>query len=256
MAMEQADELVAQAEALMSDGQLEEAVRQLNELLQEDPTHVEGLNLRAAIFRELEDYDRALADALEAAKLSPTSAYLWFNAGLIENDRGDQETAVGFFTRAVELDSEYGAAYSCRGATHFFMGAYADAYRDYRTAYDLGEDEQDLHFHWGLCCERMGRPSEALAHYEAAWKREPSAATKTRMGYMCYLLGRDADARGHLHEAARTAEGDTEALIIRAAMEARAGNAEERDRHLAQLHELAGTLLDGDGTEDFLGELE
>jgi tetratricopeptide (TPR) repeat protein len=254
--MELADERLARAEALMSEGELEQAVRQLDELLQDDSGSVEGLNLRAAIYRELEDYDRALADALEAAKLSPASAYLWFNAGLLENDRGDQETAVGFFTRALELDPEYGAALYCRGSTHFYVGGYADAYRDYRAAYGLGEDESDLHFHWGLCCERMGRPSEALEHYEAAWHREPSAATRTRMGYMCYLLGRDHDAREHLEDAAITDEGDTEALVIRVAMAARSGNTEERDSQIARLHELAGAFFDNDEGGEMLGEPE
>jgi tetratricopeptide (TPR) repeat protein len=247
--MDHLDELLTRAEDLVQEGELEAATRKLDELLETKPGSIEALNLRASVFRELEDYDRALADALEAAKLSPTSAYLWFNAGLIENDRGDQEMAVGFFTRAVELDPEYGAAFYCRGATHFFMGAYSHAYEDYCAAYDLGEDESDLHFHCGLCCERMGRPSEALAHYEKAWTCEPSAETKTRMGYMCYLLGRDQDALEHLDQAASTEDGDTEALVIRGAMAARAGNTEERDRQLQRLNEL-------EGTEDMFGDME
>jgi tetratricopeptide (TPR) repeat protein len=254
--MDQLQELLTRAEDLVEEGELEEATQMLDELLETNPDSIEALNLRASVFRELGDYDRALADALEAAKLSPTSAYLWFNAGLIENDRGDQEMAVGFFTRALELDPEYGAAFYCRGATRFFMGAYFHAYRDYRAAYNLGEDESDLHFHWGLCCERMGRPSEALAHYEKAWACKPSAETKTRMGYMCYLLGREQDAARHLEEAASTEDGDTEALVIRGAMAARAGDTEERDHQVARLHELAGSLPAGDGGEDVLGELE
>jgi tetratricopeptide (TPR) repeat protein len=44
----------------------------------------------------------------------------------------------------------------------------------FRMAFSLGSPSSKLHYNYALHCERMGRDGEALKHYEACLKSDPS----------------------------------------------------------------------------------
>lgn len=64
-----------------------------------------------------------------------------YQAGLNLFNQGQYEKAVNHFTRAIELDPEYGEAYLYLGRSHVNLGNWAQAIIPLRTAYRLAPPE-------------------------------------------------------------------------------------------------------------------
>ena len=73
--MAKTDELYAEAERLKDEGQLEEAVNKLEELLGEDPDHVLSHLALAVLYGRLKRHDDAIRHGQKACELDPKDAF-------------------------------------------------------------------------------------------------------------------------------------------------------------------------------------
>ncbi len=80
----------------------------------------------------------AAADFDTATRLDPRLIHGWFNKGYILYTQRDYSQAVECFTKAIELDPDFGAAYYNRGLCYLSSGKKSDAFADLSRAGELG----------------------------------------------------------------------------------------------------------------------
>ncbi|GAA6061351.1 hypothetical protein JCM10212_004832 [Sporobolomyces blumeae] len=126
--------------------------------------------------------------ALQLFKSMEPSSKIFFNAGMIFATRGHHDRAVEAFERAIELDPYLSVAYFQAGVSHFLMGRYTDARKEFDEAwlylrsneivdYDqLGLKFQlyscEVRFNRGLCSIYMGELDEGLEDWTVAIKEK------------------------------------------------------------------------------------
>lgn len=80
----------------------------------------------------------AAADFDAATRLDSRIIHAWFNKGYILYNQRDYAQAAQCFTKAIELDPEFGAAYYNRGLCSLSAGKKAEAFADLSRAGELG----------------------------------------------------------------------------------------------------------------------
>lgn len=130
----------------------ENAIADMNDFLQQDPSSLVGLMLRAQCrFAQLEvskatasasdlrlgylmvqqDYNRAL-------ELQPDSPYLLYNAACLMVQLSDYSGALQLFDKALAVDAKFPDAYYSRGVTHILAGQVEQGLTDLSQAGELG----------------------------------------------------------------------------------------------------------------------
>lgn len=80
----------------------------------------------------------AAADFDAAIRLNPTLIHAWFNKGCILYSQRDYSQASECFTKALEIDPQFGAAYYNRGLCSLSIGKKNEAFADLSRAGELG----------------------------------------------------------------------------------------------------------------------
>ena len=80
----------------------------------------------------------AAADFEAATQLNPRLIHAWFDLGYILYNQRDYSQAAECFTKAIELDSEFGAAFYNRGLCSLSTGRKNEAFADLSRAGELG----------------------------------------------------------------------------------------------------------------------
>lgn len=83
------------------------------------------------------DYQEAIALLTQLIRHNPTNAADYNNRGLIYFQSGQREKALADYNRALALDPELDSAYNNRGSYYAALGQLAEALTDYETALDL-----------------------------------------------------------------------------------------------------------------------
>lgn len=86
----------------------DDALKEYNSILLEDPNNVEAHFRRAVIFQKQKNYDLAIQEYNETIRLDPSHAKAHFNLGLLYSyDKVDYIKAIYFMERFIELDPEH-----------------------------------------------------------------------------------------------------------------------------------------------------
>jgi tetratricopeptide (TPR) repeat protein len=102
----------ALAAALLSDDQLDEALKQYQALSEADPENTEALVHIGEILRRQGKYEDALASIRKARKIDPTSLEAGFNEGLLLDVLGRFDDAVQTYQEMVDATSHANGAYT------------------------------------------------------------------------------------------------------------------------------------------------
>jgi tetratricopeptide (TPR) repeat protein len=102
----------ALAAAMLSDDQLDEALKQYQALAEADPENTEALVHIGEIQRRQGKYEDALATIRKARKIDPTSLEAGFNEGLLLDILGRFDDAVQTYQEMVDATSHANGAYT------------------------------------------------------------------------------------------------------------------------------------------------
>lgn len=80
----------------------------------------------------------AAADFDTATRLNPRLQHAWYNKGYILYTQRDYSQAADCFTKAIDIDPEFGAAYYNRGLCELSLGKKSEAFADLSRAGELG----------------------------------------------------------------------------------------------------------------------
>jgi tetratricopeptide (TPR) repeat protein len=110
-------------------GELDEAVKKLDEALKLDPENTDALHLRGLARNRLGLYDDAVADYSDAIDLNPDWDEAHVNRAHVYIKQGNNDGAMADCNAAIELNSDSADAYEKRALVHYRN-------RDYRAALD------------------------------------------------------------------------------------------------------------------------
>jgi tetratricopeptide (TPR) repeat protein len=115
-----------------------------SELISRNPRDIKALLLRASLYNDKNDFDRAIADYRETFKLEPGNAYA--RKGLIDvyssraidyEQKGDYDREIADCSEVIKLDPSNEGAYFGRGYAYFKKQDHDRAIADYSEAISL-----------------------------------------------------------------------------------------------------------------------
>jgi tetratricopeptide (TPR) repeat protein len=204
-------EAMAQALRHYQAGELQQAERVCQEILQADPYHAEATHLLGMLAHRVNRYDRAveyiekaidfhqvskapfhsnlglayqalgrLDDAVasyrQAIALKPNFPEAHYNLGNVLQEQGKIDDAIASYRQAIALRPEAAEAHNNLGHALQEQGKLDEATACYRQAIALKPDHVEAHSNLGLALQEQSRMDEALACYDRALELNPQLA--------------------------------------------------------------------------------
>jgi len=197
------------------------AIDHLSDLIAANPEKSRLYSGRAAVWRELGNLERALADCTNAIRLAPRSAEAYNNRGFMWTEKEDFEKAIADFDRAIAIDPNHAPAYDNRGLAWGAQGDYDKALADHTQAIELDSTNGHYHNNRGNVHSAQGDYEKALADFKDAIRLDPHEAVGyNNRGNAHYFLKNYDKALIDFNEAIRLDPTDPVAYNSRAVLRA------------------------------------
>lgn len=144
-AAQRAEEQVREAAKLLSPGNYERAIPQLDQALDTDPTSWNAYLQRGLVKQNLEKLDEALADFDHALALKPNLVEALTGRGEIFRRQGNTKRALEELNKAIELKPDLTAHYS-RGSIYAELGRHEEALVEFTWVIEQSRDAPFAYF--------------------------------------------------------------------------------------------------------------
>lgn len=188
------------ADIALAQGEPEKGLEAIESFLERKPDDAAGQRLAYEIYRALGRMDeaKALAAELGIEAADQDLAIQVYNEGAVASQKGDMETALAKFERAVEMDPNLGPGWAGIASIYFNRGELEPALESAGKAVELQPDhEQSRRIHF-LILDGLGR-KEAAEAWEAYRQMNQPAALE-----LLYLRA-DLDYRNDAADSAQRA---------------------------------------------------
>ena len=166
----------------------EEAICEVDLLIEQDGNDLAFLNLRAAILSQLGRYDEAIACYSRVLARAPNQAKVWMSYGHLLKTVGRTDECVAAYRRSTELAPSLGEAYWSLANLKTFSFSVADRERLEGLVGRLpltDEDRFHIEFTLGKIFEDLGNYERSFSFYQSANSRrrktlhyDPAATTR------------------------------------------------------------------------------
>lgn len=158
-------------------GQLSIAINLYQAAIAAKPDYAEAhVNLGAAL-QQQGQMDAAIAHYQAALRVNPNNANAHVNLGVTLQQQGRLEAAIGRFQKALQLNPNLVEAYSNLGHVLKEMGKLEPAIEHYQTALQHQPNDPDAYRDLGDVLQDAGRFDEAIALYDQALALNPNHVT-------------------------------------------------------------------------------
>ena len=154
-------------------GQLQEAARTYQEVLEINPDHADANHLLGVLVGQKGNPTRAVALISKAIEAIPKQPIYHNNLGNMFSDAGRLEDAAASYREALSIKPDYAGAYYNLGRVLRDLGRLDDAVASYRKALVLKPDYTEAHGNLGIALQDLGRPADALTCYRRAVALKP-----------------------------------------------------------------------------------
>ncbi len=152
---------VAKERAERYDKEFDEFSKKVEEIT--EPTKAEKV-----VKKSLEDYaDKEKAALLELIKKEP-SVENYYRLGNYERINGNYSDAVEYYTKAIELNPDYEAAYNCRGVAYWGLKNYKDSIQDYSKCIELDPQNYITYYNQGISYADLSKIEEKKENLKKA----------------------------------------------------------------------------------------
>jgi tetratricopeptide (TPR) repeat protein len=103
----------------------------------------------------------------------------YFNRGLIYERQGKKDLAIADYTKAIEVDPNYGSAYSVRGNLRAIEKEYDKAMEDLNKAIEIDPYDTASYISRGNAFADTQKFPQAIADYQKALTQSSDPATKS-----------------------------------------------------------------------------
>jgi len=174
----------AVAQPLPSEAAREERIRKYEQITADNPRDVEMWHELAGLYREAEQWDKAIGAETQAIQRHGKYAVAFYGRGKAKLGKEDYAGAVEDFTASIRLlearggldlyltveqpPESYIDSYRSRGVALAHLNRYGDGIADLSTALKLRNDDPKLLFERGYLEEKGGRKNDAVPDYSRA----------------------------------------------------------------------------------------
>jgi len=155
------------ATVLQRGEKIEEATREVETLLREDPHDLQALAIGAAVWVRRGDFDRALLTYRTILDRSPEQTRLWLSYGHVLKTVGRSTEAISAYRQAANRLPTLGDAWWSLANLKTYRFSSEDMVAMRKALQDAGsvEDRFHLHFALGKSLEDASNPADAMANY-------------------------------------------------------------------------------------------
>lgn len=161
--------------ALARSGRYDEAILDITQVLDANPSNLSGLSYRLQILMVQRKLELALNDYNKIIELVPNSAEWHHRRGALLNAMGEFKKAYDDCTTAIEINPNFVDAYFCRGMALSGEGDYQGALQDLEVCRVLLPSEQ-VHLAKAAIYLKMKDYEKVLEEYEEALELNPISA--------------------------------------------------------------------------------
>jgi tetratricopeptide (TPR) repeat protein len=122
--------------------------------------------IRATIWDEKHDYDKAIADWSEAIRLEPNQPSAYVERGSVFFDKKEYDKAIADYTEVIRLNPKSGVAYGNRGSAWWAKEEYSRATYDYIEAIRFDPENAFDYIHRGELWTNNAEHNKALWNYK------------------------------------------------------------------------------------------
>lgn len=108
------EELFLEGARILTLKQFDKALEIFNKVLELNPNYIKALEARAVIYMQKGETELAEKDLEKAISLEPENARLYFRLGQVYYRKKDLDKALELFSKAIDLEPAYPAAYMAR----------------------------------------------------------------------------------------------------------------------------------------------
>ena len=162
---------------LYTQGQLQQALSESNQMLEQFPNSVVLYNISGASNAGLMQFDAAIDSYKLALKIKPDYAEAYNNMGVTLNDKGDPKAAIESYKQALKIKPDYAEAYNNIGIVLKDQGDLEAAIDSYKQAININPDYAESYYNLSLLHLLRGNLDEGFKYHEWRLKiKKPTAA--------------------------------------------------------------------------------
>jgi len=174
---EPSSELLQSIINLYTQGQLQQALSESNQMLEQFPNSVVLYNISGASNAGLMQFDAAIESYKQALKIKPDYAEAYYNMGVALNDQGNPEAAIESYKQVLKIKPDYVEAYNNMGVALNDQGNPEAAIESFKQAINIKPDYAEAYYNLSLLHLLRGNLEEGFKYHEWRLKiKKPTAA--------------------------------------------------------------------------------
>jgi len=160
----------------LKKNKIEEAIAEFKEALKIDPEYESAIFSLAQAYKRAKKYDEAIAGYKRLMELDPRDSKPPFNLGDIYLELKDVNKAIPYLQQSIQLDPEHSAmGHNLLGAAYLEKKMLEKAEQEIRTALEMRPRIPDAYHNLGLLHEEKQEWNKALEEYKKEIELHPAA---------------------------------------------------------------------------------
>ena len=159
-----------------SRNQYKQAIPEFNKAIELNPNYDELYLHRGCCYRRLNKFEPAIRDFNKTAELNPRNVLAYYDLGeLYSVGLRQQETAIQYYDKAIELNTYHRDSYLNRGYAYLNLGKWERAIPDLNKSIEI-QPSSLAYNNLGICYHKLSRFDEAIKSFDKALELNPNYA--------------------------------------------------------------------------------
>ena len=189
---------------LLTNGQINEALKIVEVLIKKSPNVPLLYNIRGVCYQTIRELGNAIDDFSQATILKSDYAEAYCNLGVTYQEKGDLVSAVNAYKNAIDNDNNYPTAHNNLGKIFLASGEIDSSIEHLECAITLKSDFADAHNNLGSAFLRINKLNDAIKSYKKAITLKPDFAVANNNLGIAYLRTGDPKLASKFFENAIT----------------------------------------------------
>jgi len=189
---------------LLTNGQINEALKIVEALIKKSPNVPLLYNIRGVCYQTIRELGNAIDDFSQATILKSDYAEAYCNLGITYQEKGDLVSAVNAYKNAIDNDNNYPTAHNNLGKIFLASGEIDSSIEHLECAITLKSDFADAHNNLGSAFLRINKLNDAIKSYKKAIALKPDFAVASNNLGIAYLRTGDPKLASKFFENAIT----------------------------------------------------
>ena len=180
---------------LFNKGQKDQAIHEINTLLNLYPLSPLLFNISGAFYKSKGQLEIALKQFMQAIKLNPSYAEAHFNKGIVLRDLNHTSEAIKSYQNAVNIKKDYPEAHNNLANVYFHLKSFGPSIEHYELAIKYNPSFAEAYKNLGIVYRAIERYDKAGENFDKALSINPDFVLATNYRGLVYQdMGQHDDA--------------------------------------------------------------